>query len=103
MKLEEVFDKLNDEQKEQISKLENDEEIINFIKDSGFDVDVNCELSDDELENVTGGNVISDIFRSLIKNWFEKSGKEMISNIIGGGNNKTDNYINGNNDNNNNL
>lgn len=96
MKLEEVFEKLTDDEKQEVAKLTSDEEIINFMKNCGYDVEINQELSDDELENVTGGNIVSDIVRSLIKSWFNKTGKETISNMLGGEGNKVgSNFLKG--------
>ena len=77
MKIKEAIEKLSPEAKEEFKKCTSVEDILGLFSKNGLEVtkkDIedaikskNCELSDDELSNVTGGTLITDVFQDLIK------------------------------------
>lgn len=76
MRFEEAIARLSEEAQEKIKDCKTVEEILSFFKQNNIDIsldDINKtfitksgELSDDELENVTGGNIIQDILQGIL-------------------------------------
>lgn len=67
MKLEEALNSLSNEEKQELAKLSSDKQIRDYLKQHNLEIDENYELSDDELENVTGGLEIGYLLRILLK------------------------------------
>ena len=92
MRLEDAIKSLDDEKKKKLLKLGSETEIKEYFKSNGIEIDENYELSDDELDNVTGGVDLGYIIRLLLKQFgvVEKA-ENVMTNIIGGGENKDNN------------
>lgn len=96
MKLEEAVASLTDEQKQELATLKDEKEIRNYLIQQNIELEENYELSDDDLDNVTGGLDMSYIIRILLKRFgVVEKGEEVLSSIIGG--NNSDNNNNNNN------
>lgn len=97
MKLEEAVASLTDEQKQELATLKDEKEIRNYLIQQNIELEENYELSDDDLDNVTGGLDMSYIIRILLKRFgVVEKGEEVLSSIIGGNNSDNNNNNNNN-------
>lgn len=81
MKFEEAIAKLNEEAKKQVEECTSLDDMVKVFENNDLQItkqeleqfmnNTNRELTDDELDKVTGGTLITDVFQDLLKMFFK--------------------------------
>lgn len=81
MKFEEAIAKLSEEAKKQVEECTSLDDMVKVFENNDLQItkleleqfmnNTNRELTDDELDKVTGGTLITDVFQDLLKMFFK--------------------------------